>query len=119
MKRSLRGYVLEEWRGLPQPDVKSDRTILAADVLSQLAPKLGLESRLREREVLDAWREVVGDFFAHHSQPAKLWQGILVVHVLQPTVLYELDRKWKPVVLRKLKQRFGGRVIKDVRFRLG
>jgi hypothetical protein len=34
-------------------------------------------------------------------------------------VLYELDRQWKSVVLQKLKTRFGGRLIKDVRFRLG
>jgi predicted nucleic acid-binding Zn ribbon protein len=119
MKSFLRDYVLQEWRGLPQSQSKGDRMLLAADVLHQLAPKLGLESRLREQEVLAAWKAIVGDFFARHSHPAKLREGTLIVNVLQPTVLFELDRKWKPVVLQKLKQRFGGRVIKEVRFRLG
>ncbi len=119
MKRSLRGYVLEEWRGLPQGEEKADRTVSVGEVLKLLAPKLGLASRLKEQEVLAAWSAVVGEFFARHSHPAKLWEGTLVVHVVQPTILYELDRKWKPLVLRKLKQRFGGGIIKDIRFRLG
>jgi hypothetical protein len=41
------------------------------------------------------------------------------VHVLQPALHYELDRVNKPAILRKLKQRFGGRAIRDLRFRLG
>jgi predicted nucleic acid-binding Zn ribbon protein len=119
MKKSSRRRALEEWRGLPDPETKPDRAVLVRDVLAQLAPKLGLESRLREEEILAAWGEVVGPFFAQHSRPTKLIQGVLLVQVLQPTVLYELDRQWKSMVLQKLKARFGGRLIKDVRFRLG
>jgi predicted nucleic acid-binding Zn ribbon protein len=119
MRHSLRSRVLEEWRGLPQPDGRADRTVTVGDALKQLAPKLGLANRLREQEVLNAWSAIVGEFFARHSHPAKLWEGTVIVHVVQPTILYELDRKWKPLVLRKLRERFGSRTIKDVRFRLG
>jgi predicted nucleic acid-binding Zn ribbon protein len=119
MKKSSRRQALEEWRGLPDSEPKPDRTILVRDVLAQLAPKLGFENRLREEEILSVWGELVGPFFAQHSRPTKLIQGVLQVQVLQPTVLYELDRQWKPVVLQKLKARFGARLIKDVRFRLG
>jgi hypothetical protein len=41
------------------------------------------------------------------------------VNVLQPTVLYELDRQWKSLILTKLKRRFGAKVVRDLRFRLG
>ncbi|HET9376286.1 MAG TPA: DUF721 domain-containing protein [Chthoniobacterales bacterium] len=119
MKKSSRRRALEEWRGLPDSEPKPDRTVLVRDVLAQLAPKLGLEHRLCEEEILAVWGELVGPFFAQHSRPARLFQGVLLVHVLQPTVLYELDRQWKSAVLQKLKTRFGGRLIKDVRFRLG
>jgi predicted nucleic acid-binding Zn ribbon protein len=119
MKKSARRRVLEEWRGLPDSEGKPDRAVLVRDVLAQLAPKLGLEDRLREEEILSVWGELVGPFFAQHSRPTKLFHGVLLVQVLQPTVLYELDRQWKSVVLQKLKTRFGGRLIKDVRFRLG
>jgi predicted nucleic acid-binding Zn ribbon protein len=119
MPQSLRKRVIQEWRGLPEPEAKQDRTLSIREVLVQLAPKLGLEGRLREEEIIAAWAEIVGDFFAKHSRPIRLHQGALVVNVLQPTVLYELDRQWKPVILAKLKKRFGGKVIRELRFRVG
>jgi predicted nucleic acid-binding Zn ribbon protein len=119
MAHSLRRRVLQEWRGLPEPEQKADRLLPIRDVLNQLAPKLGLEARLREEEIISAWVDIVGDFFAKHSRPIKLHQGMLVVHVLQPTVLYELERQWKSLVLQKLQARFGGKLIRDLRFRLG
>jgi predicted nucleic acid-binding Zn ribbon protein len=119
MPQSLRKWVIQEWRGLPEPEAKLDRTLSVREILVQLAPKLGLEGRLREEEVIAAWAEIVGDFFAKHSRPVRLHQGALVVNVLQPTVLYELDRQWKSVILDKLKKRFGGKVIRELRFRVG
>jgi predicted nucleic acid-binding Zn ribbon protein len=119
MPKSLRKRVIEEWRGLPESEEKLDRTLSIREVLVQLAPKLGLEARLREEEIISAWVEIVGDFFARHSRPVRLHQGLLVVNVLQPTVLYELDRQWKSLILTKLKTRFGAKVIKDIRFRVG
>jgi predicted nucleic acid-binding Zn ribbon protein len=119
MPQSLRQRVIQEWRGLPEPEAKQDRTLSIREVLVQLAPKLGLEGRLREEEIIAAWAEIVGDFFARHSRPVRLHQGALVVNVLQPTVLYELDRQWKSVILAKLKKRFGGKVIRELRFRVG
>jgi predicted nucleic acid-binding Zn ribbon protein len=119
MSQSLRKRAIEEWRGLPELDPKQDRTLSIREVLVQLAPKLGLEARLREEEVIAAWAEIVGDFFAKHSRPVRMYQGLLVVNVLQPTVLYELDRQWKSVILAKLKKRFGGKVVRELRFRVG
>ena len=51
--------------------------------------------------------------------PIALRDGVLYVHVLQPALHYELDRVNKPEILRKLKQRYGDRAIRDLRFRLG
>lgn len=119
MAQSLRKRVIEEWRGLPEADRKIDRVLSIREVLLQLAPKLGLEARLREEEIISAWADVVGDFFAKHSRPVRLHQGMLVVTVLQPTVMYELDRQWKSLILTKLKTRFGGKLIRELRFRMG
>jgi hypothetical protein len=47
-----------------------------------------------------------------------LREGILYVRVLQPALHYELDQISKSEILRKLKQRFGGKTIRDVRFRV-
>jgi predicted nucleic acid-binding Zn ribbon protein len=119
MSQSLRKRVIEEWRGLPEVEKKLDRTLSIREVLVQLAPKLGLEGRLREEEIISAWAEIVGVFFARHSRPVRLQQGMLVVNVLQPTVLYELERQWKSLILTKLKKRFGAKLVRELRFRMG
>jgi predicted nucleic acid-binding Zn ribbon protein len=119
MNPSLRRAVIAEWRGLPSDPPRPDRAQAIADLLPKVMAKLGLRERLQEREVLATWKALVGDFLAEHSAPIALRDGVLYVHVLQPALHYELDRVNKPQILRKLKQRFGTRVIRDLRFRLG
>ncbi|HEY2799265.1 MAG TPA: DUF721 domain-containing protein [Chthoniobacterales bacterium] len=115
----LRRAVIAEWRGLPSDLPPPDRAKPIRDLLPKVMQKLGLKERLQESEVLGAWKAMVGDFIASHSQPIALREGILYVHVLQPALHYELDRVNKREILRKLKRRFGPRVIRDLRFRLG
>ena len=119
MSPALRAAVLQEWRGLPQPIRVPERCRSAAELVPMLMHKLGLKERLRETEVIGAWHSIVGDFLAAHSAPATLRDGVLYVRVLQPALHYELERIAKPKILARLKQRFGGKTIRDVRFRLG
>jgi hypothetical protein len=48
-----------------------------------------------------------------------LCEGVLYVLVLKPSLHYELERVAKTQVLRKPKQCFGGKTIRDLRLRLG
>lgn len=113
----IRQRIVEEWRGLPDKPERPERCVPAAEALKKLLPKLGLTERLNEQEVQSTWREIVGDFLAEHSAPVSMRAGVLIIQVLQPTVRYELDRTWKPEILRKLKARFGAKTINEVRFR--
>jgi predicted nucleic acid-binding Zn ribbon protein len=54
-----------------------------------------------------------------HSAPIALREGVLYVRVLQPAVYYELKQMCKSEILRKLRQRFGAKTIRDIRFRVG
>jgi predicted nucleic acid-binding Zn ribbon protein len=119
MSSSLRAAVIAEWRGLPERKMRADRWQTSADVLPKLMQRLGLRERLHETEVIDAWSKIVGDFIAAHSAPVALREGILYVRVLQPALHYELEQVSKLEILRKLKQRFGTKTIRDVRFRVG
>jgi predicted nucleic acid-binding Zn ribbon protein len=119
MNPSLRANVIAEWRGLPERRPTPDRWQTASDVLPKLMQRLGLKERLHETEVQEAWSKIVGDFIAAHSAPVALREGILYVRVLQPALHYEFEQVSKTEILRKLKQRFGGKVIRDVRFRVG
>jgi predicted nucleic acid-binding Zn ribbon protein len=119
MNPSLRAAVIAEWRGLPDREMRPDRWQSPAELMPRLMQRLGLRERLRETEVIDAWSKIVGDFIAAHSAPVALREGILYVRVLQPALHYELEQISKSEILRKLKQRFGGKTIRDVRFRVG
>jgi len=119
MNAALRAAVISEWRGLPQKKVQPDRWQSPSELMPRLMQRLGLRERLRETEVIDAWSRIVGDFIAAHSAPVALREGVLYVRVLQPALHYELEQISKSQVLRKLKQRFGSKTIRDVRFRVG
>jgi len=73
------------------------------------------------KRILAASSFKIGSAFwnAAHSSPVALREGILDVPVLQPALHYELEQISKSEILRKLKQRFGGKTIRDVRFRVG
>ena len=119
MSPSLRAAVIAEWRGLPERKMRADRWKSPAELVPKLMQRLGLRERLHETEVMDVWGKIVGEFIATHSAPVALREGVLYVRVLQPALHYELEQISKSEILRKLKQRFGGRTIRDVRFRVG
>ena len=81
--------------------------------------ELGLSERIRETEVMDAWKQIVGDFIAAHSAPVSLRAGVLFVRVLQPSLHYQFEQISKADILRKLKKRFGTKIIREIRFRVG
>ena len=118
MKPALRARVIAEWRGLRETPFTQHTAQPISALLGKVMSDLGLGDRLREEEILGAWKQVVGDFIALHSTPSKLINGVLHVRVLQPSMLYELNTTMRADVVRKLKQRFG-RVIRDVKFRVG
>jgi predicted nucleic acid-binding Zn ribbon protein len=119
MNPSLRAAVIAEWRGLPERKMRADRWQSPAELVPKLMQRLGLRERLHEREVIDAWSKIVGEFIAAHSTPFALREGILYVRVLQPVLHYELEQVSKIDILRKLKKRFGPKTVRDVRFRVG
>jgi predicted nucleic acid-binding Zn ribbon protein len=119
MSPSLREKVIAEWRGLREKAVLRERWQATGDVVPKLMRRLGLHERLQETEMIEAWAKIVGDFIATHSTPVALREGVLYVRVLQPALHYELEQISKIDILRKLKQRFGSKTIRDLRFRIG
>ena len=119
LKPSLRARIIAEWRGLPEKPMAQNRWTAPGEILPQLMQRLGLKERLHETEVAEAWSKIVGDFIAAHSAPVALRDGVLYVRVLQPALHYELEQISRMDILRRLKQRFGGRIIRDIRFRIG
>jgi predicted nucleic acid-binding Zn ribbon protein len=119
MNSAVRAAVIAEWRGLSEAKLGPDKWQRPGDLLPNLMQQLGLKERLQETEVIEAWRRIVGDFIATHSAPVALREGVLYVRVLQPVLHYQFEQISKSELLRKLKQRFGSRVIRQIRFRVG
>lgn len=116
--RTLSGRVLAEWRGYREPRGVMDRVQPVSSLIGKTMQALGLGDRVREGEILGAWKEVVGDFIASHSLPDRLRDGVLYVRVLQPTIRFELERL-RPQMVAKLKEKFGARSVREVRLMLG
>ena len=119
MTPELRNRILAEWRGISQWTPRPDRAQPVAEPLARVMRKLGLEERVREEAIMAAWQDTVGEWLAGHSSPSRLRDGVLYVQVLQPTIHYELDRVAKPEILKKLRARFGTKLIREIRFRVG
>jgi predicted nucleic acid-binding Zn ribbon protein len=109
---------LQEWRLLPNKKRERPEQTVGGRVHLVLKG-LGLEEQFNEQELTGAWREVVGDYLAENSRPGAIRRGTLEIMVLQPSILFMLERDMKSVVLKKLQTRFGAERIRKVRFRVG
>lgn len=116
---SIRRNVLAEWRGYWEPKPREERCVEAGIAAAKVVESWGLGERLLENRVMDAWRDIVGDFLAANSRPVSLRQGTLIVNVLQPAIHYELDRQHRQTILAEMKKHFGAKAIRDLRFQLG
>ena len=119
MTPDLRSKVLSEWRGVREKAAPADRTQSVGDTLEKVMRKLGLAERLTEGQILKAWKDIVGEWFALHTCPDRIRDGVLYVRVVQSSVHCELDRNCKKQIIQKLKARFGAGRVRDIRFRIG
>lgn len=119
MDPSLRARVIAEWRGFPEKKWPRYTAKPIGEAVEALMVSLGLEKRLKEAQVMDAYAEVVGPFLALHSSPHSVRDGVLTIRVLQPTIRFELERVWKKEILDRFKQRFGSHIIRKLEFRMG
>lgn len=115
-KRSIRKRVLAEWRGFPEPRDTSHHLRSVGDLIPGVLGRMGVRERVLEEQLSAAWASIVGPFVAQHSRPMRLERRTLFVGVSQPAMLYTLDREMKPRILALLTERFGGEVIRGIRF---
>jgi len=110
--------MIEEWRLLPGTKYEKEVVTVASRV-HRVFRGLGLEEEFTEQELAGAWREIVGDFLAQNARPGAMKRGVLEIVVLQPSILYMLERELKGKVLKNLQERFGPERIRAVRFKIG
>jgi len=70
-------------------------------------------------EVIDAWSKIVGDFYRRELCSGGIARRRPLRSRPPTSVALRARQISKPEILRKLKQRFGGKTIRDIRLRVG
>jgi len=91
--------------------------------ISQLLPRfledMGRKFEERPDLVIAAWPEVIGQQLAPMTQATAFVDGILTVKVKNSTLFSLLNQNDKPRLIKNLRDKFPGTVIKTIFFRLG
>ena len=96
--------------------IKKEKAI--GDVLKETLKKLVSPQRPSEEGVLILWEAAAGADAAKHSKPVAIKKSELVINVDGSSWLYELTLR-KRAILKGLEGKFGKKVIKNLRFRIG
>lgn len=88
-----------------------------SDALPGVLKRLGLERTLAAQQAVLIWPELVGAKTAEHSRAVAVDSGVLIVMVDSPAWSTQLSYL-KPQLLRRLEQRLGPGLVKDIRFAL-
>jgi len=114
----IRERILREWRGIDEPPDLNSGVHRPGECLASILRRFGIQEGLDEEEVKSSWRELAGDFIATHSAPESVKGGQLVLRVTQPAMRFHLEQM-KPMLLERLRERFGHDRIQSIRFVLG
>lgn len=87
-------------------------------ILEKTLKALEIDVPLKTYSIMGAWKEIVGEPVAIHSQPYSIRNRILFVEVSHPTWMQQLQFL-KLTLLEKVNHFLGEPLIQDIRFRLG
>jgi hypothetical protein len=87
-------------------------------VLEKTLKALEIDVPLKRYSTFGAWKEIVGDSLALHTQPRSIRNRILFIDVSHPTWMQQLQFL-KPTLLEKINIFLGEPHIQDIRFKLG
>ena len=118
LKVHLKNKLLEEWRGLPVPRKTKPVKSLSSELGSALN-LLGVGSSITESDIMSAWHEMMPKVISENTRPTAFQNGYIEISVLQPSILYTLDRQMKMDIIKKFQSVFGKSNLKGVNFRLG
>jgi len=87
-------------------------------ILEKTIKTLEIDAPLKTYSIMGAWKEIVGEPVAIHSQPYSIRNRILFVEVSHPTWMQQLQFL-KLTLLEKVNHFLGESLIQDIRFKVG
>ena len=91
---------------------------VAGDVVGQVMKDFGLEDSSRLADLQKAWPDLAGKTNAEQSRPGKLEAGTLSIYVDHHMWLNEMKRTLAPMLLKRIQERFGKKVVQRLRFEI-
>ncbi len=85
------------------------------EILESVLANLGLAGRLREREALALWPEIVGPEIARRSKALRIRDGVLCIRMDSAAWSQEL-LFLKTKILERFDEVFGPGLVKEIRF---
>ena len=87
-----------------------------SDGIGAVLRELGLGKKIRQYEVLDLWKEIVGEKIAGVTEAERITRGVLFVRVARPTWRNELVYLKKELI-EKINDAFRETIVTDIVFR--
>jgi hypothetical protein len=89
------------------------------ELLPEALGQIKKNNREPDRNILNAWPEVIGPNLAKMTQAVSFVDGVLTVHVKSSTLYSLLSLHEKPQLLRKLQESFPKTQVRNIFFRIG
>lgn len=87
-------------------------------ILESYLTRAGLDQRIREQKIIDAWEKTVGKAVAEVTQPIRVRTRVLQVKVGNSVWMQELQFH-KKLIIQKLNECIGNPVLQDLWFFIG
>jgi predicted nucleic acid-binding Zn ribbon protein len=114
----IRRAVLREWRGHDELVHPDERLHVPKEFIAEILRKAGAAEGIDSERLREMWKEIAGDFISRYATPVSLKAGCLTLHVLQPTMRFDLEQN-RSELLKKIQQAAGPSVVKTLRFVVG
>ena len=96
---------------------KDDGPQELSDLIMPTLARLGLKTRARYLQVLNAWEGVVGEHVAAGAHPTYFDRGRLQVETDSPALGHQLQLQ-SQMIVDKLNEAIGDRVVTNIRFKM-
>ncbi len=92
-----------------------NKTVCLKNEMDNFMNHIGLDNRMQELQVLNIWKECVGEAIARYSTPLEIKKNKLFVRAENAAWRYELSLK-KAQIIDKLNDSFKKKLIRDIIF---
>ena len=87
-------------------------------ILENYLTRAGMQQRIREEKIIDAWERMVGKAISEVTQPVRMRNGVLQVKVANSVWMHELQFH-KKMIIQKLNGYIGNATVENLWFMIG